>query len=447
MPAASASAAAATGSGERNSSASSVRARSITRIHRRARSAGSGVGGRARRRPRSAPCLGPATSGHGRSASALDGDLGRTAPACSHVASPRLYSSSSAQIVTATVTRSALRDRLVEREAPAAQQRAQVSEPLDDGHSLDRRRACRLDLGRHPQQPADRSAQQRRVVDRRRLLERSCGAARAAAARCGSGSRTARPGGAQVLGGAAVAVRLQQAREQLLGRLAGLEVEQLLAPRREHQARLQLQQRGDQHEELGRQLEVQLAARLQAVDVGEDDVGEVDLEQVDLLAQDERQQQVERPGEDVEVEVQVGGAHRVHGGTERWPTAGRRDRPPPPSSASASRPTQRRRARSTVLDQHRGARQRPPLRRAAIDRRARPRRAPRVWRRPPRLRPDVRPDAHRARTSRSTGAASARAFSAPAASTRSSAGLVGAQLLVALADGRRCSTTASATAA
>ena len=50
-------------------------------------------------------------------------------------------------------------------------------------------------------------------------------------------------------------------------------------------------------------------ARLQVVEVGEDDVGELDLEQVDLLAQDERQQQVERPGEDLEVELELGERH------------------------------------------------------------------------------------------------------------------------------------------
>ena len=42
------------------------------------------------------------------------------------------------------------------------------------------------------------------------------------------------------------------------------------------------------------------------LDVGDDDLAELDLEQVDLFAQDDRQQQVERPGEDVEVEVKLG---------------------------------------------------------------------------------------------------------------------------------------------
>ena len=60
------------------------------------------------------------------------------------------------------------------------------------------------------------------------------------------------------------------------------------------QTRLELEQRGDQHDELGRRLQVELAAGLEVVEVGEHDVAQLELEQVDLLAQDEREQQVER---------------------------------------------------------------------------------------------------------------------------------------------------------
>ena len=45
------------------------------------------------------------------------------------------------------------------------------------------------------------------------------------------------------------------------------------------------------------------------VEIRHDDVGELDLEQIDVLAQDERQQQVERAAEDVEIELQLGGDH------------------------------------------------------------------------------------------------------------------------------------------
>ena len=62
----------------------------------------------------------------------------------------------------------------------------------------------------------------------------------------------------------------------------------------EHQARLQLQQRRDQDDEFGRALEVELAAALEVVQVGQHDLRQLELQQVDLFAQDERQQQVER---------------------------------------------------------------------------------------------------------------------------------------------------------
>ena len=107
-------------------------------------------------------------------------------------------------------------------------------------------------------------------------------------------------------------------------------------------------------------------ASLEVVDVGEHDLGEVDLEQVDLLLQHQREEQVERALEDLQVEVQRGGAH-----------CGRK--------ASAGGP-----------------------------------------------------DAHRAaRTSASVSEAIARALSAPARSDALELGLVGAQLLVALADRRQ----------
>ena len=153
--------------------------------------------------------------------------------------------------------------------------------------------------------PAERGAQHRRVVG---LLGRG---QRGAAQRLGQ-----RRGAVEVallvvvaLGevpaGAAEARVLQHPLEQLLGRLGGrelVELGQLLAG--QHQPRLELEQRGDQHQELGRGLEVELLAGLQVVQVGDDDVGQLDLEQVHVLAQDQREQQVERPREDVEVQLQ-----------------------------------------------------------------------------------------------------------------------------------------------
>ena len=47
------------------------------------------------------------------------------------------------------------------------------------------------------------------------------------------------------------------------------------------------------------------------VDVGDDDLAELQLEQADLLAQDDREEEVEGTGEDVEVQIQIGNRHRV----------------------------------------------------------------------------------------------------------------------------------------
>ena len=110
----------------------------------------------------------------------------------------------------------------------------------------------------------------------------------------------------EVVGGTAVAARLEHPREQLLDRLAGLHVEEVVLLARQHQPRLELQQRGDQDEKLRRDLEIELAPALEVVEVGQHDLRELHLEQVDLLAQDERQQQVERAGEDLEVELERG---------------------------------------------------------------------------------------------------------------------------------------------
>src|SRR4029077_15607407 len=82
---------------------------------------------------------------------------------------------------------------------------------------------------------------------------------------------------------------------------------------REQQARLELEQRGDEHDELGGALEVELAGGLEMVEIGEHDIGELQLEEVDLLAQHECQQQVEGAGEDVEIEVEGGDAHGAQG--------------------------------------------------------------------------------------------------------------------------------------
>ncbi len=123
------------------------------------------------------------------------------------------------------------------------------------------------------------------------------------------GEITVRAG--QHAAGAAEARVLEHPLEQLLGGLGGPQpvelVEHLLA--RQHQPRLELQQRRDQHQELGRGLEVERVLGLEVVQVGDDDLREVHLEQVELLAQDQREQQVEGACEDVEVQLELGEAH------------------------------------------------------------------------------------------------------------------------------------------
>ena len=105
-------------------------------------------------------------------------------------------------------------------------------------------------------------------------------------------------------GGRLVARVLEHPREQLVGGLLGLHVEPFVFLAREHQPRLELEQGGDQHQELGGGLQVELTGRLEVVDVGEDDLRQVDFEQVDLLAQNQRKEQVERALEDLQVEIE-----------------------------------------------------------------------------------------------------------------------------------------------
>ena len=99
---------------------------------------------------------------------------------------------------------------------------------------------------------------------------------------------------------------------QLLGRLLRLELGELRVLVREERPRLQLEQRGDQDEELPAGLEIELVALGQPLDEGDHDRGHVDLGRLELLLQDERQEQVERPLEGVEIQREV----------EDWPPRG-----------------------------------------------------------------------------------------------------------------------------
>jgi hypothetical protein len=187
----------------------------------------------------------------------------------------------------------------------------------------------------HAQQAADGGAELRGLVDGARVVVVTRAQRRRQRRRAEAMAVLVGQAVGQVLGRAAVAARLEHARQQLLGRLAGLEVEQLVLLARQHEPRLELQQGRDEDEELGRRLEVELAAALEEVEVAEHHVGQLDLEQVDLLAQDERQQQVERPGEDLQVELEVSdgnGATRDNGSEGPVGDPPARRRRPPPSS-------------------------------------------------------------------------------------------------------------------
>ena len=102
---------------------------------------------------------------------------------------------------------------------------------------------------------------------------------------------------------------LGQPPRELLGRLLGLELGQLGLLLGEERARLQLEQRRDEDEELAAGVEVELLALGEPLDEREHDRGEVDLGRLELLLQDQRQEQVERALERVEIELELAHDH------------------------------------------------------------------------------------------------------------------------------------------
>ena len=119
---------------------------------------------------------------------------------------------------------------------------------------------------------------------------------------------------------------------KLLRRLFGIELRELGVLVGEERARLQLEQRGDQHEELAARLEVELFALGQPLEERDDDAGEVDVPQVELLLEDERKQQVERPLEGVEIKRELADDHA----RERTVATGRGPSGQPSSGRSRS---------------------------------------------------------------------------------------------------------------
>ena len=98
---------------------------------------------------------------------------------------------------------------------------------------------------------------------------------------------------------------------QLLRGLLGLELRQLRRLVLEEPARLQLQQRRDEDEELAAGIQIQRVALGEPLEEAHDDPGDVHVRKVDFLLEDERQEQVEGAFEGVQVQVELTHDHRA----------------------------------------------------------------------------------------------------------------------------------------
>ena len=120
---------------------------------------------------------------------------------------------------------------------------------------------------------------------------------------------------AEPAGGGTEALVLGEPRRELGGGLLRSLLLDLAVALAEQPAGLDLAERGDEQQELGDRLEVELLGLGEPLDVGEHDGRDRHLDELDLLAQHEREQEVERPRVGVEVELELedrGTAHRAH---------------------------------------------------------------------------------------------------------------------------------------
>ena len=121
---------------------------------------------------------------------------------------------------------------------------------------------------------------------------RTCGSGRAGASGAGPSRKKRSRLCVEPLGepgaGLLRAPVLGQAPRELLGGLLGLELGELGLLVGKEPARLQLEQRRDQDEELAARVEVELVALGEARDERDDDLRQVDVAQRELVAQDER---------------------------------------------------------------------------------------------------------------------------------------------------------------
>ncbi len=98
---------------------------------------------------------------------------------------------------------------------------------------------------------------------------------------------------------------LGEAPGQLLGGLLRLELGKLRLLVREQVARLELEQRRDQDEELAARVEIELVAISEALHEGDDDSRHVDLGRLNRVLEQKRQQEVEWPLECIEVQLEI----------------------------------------------------------------------------------------------------------------------------------------------
>ena len=105
---------------------------------------------------------------------------------------------------------------------------------------------------------------------------------------------------------------LGEASRELLRGLLGLELAELGGLVGEERARLELEERRDEDEELAARLEIELVALRHALDEREDDGGDVDLAGLELLLQEQREEEIERPLEGVELQLELPDGRRQH---------------------------------------------------------------------------------------------------------------------------------------
>ncbi len=98
---------------------------------------------------------------------------------------------------------------------------------------------------------------------------------------------------------------LGEAPRELLGGLLRLELGELCLLVGEQVPGLQLEQCRDQDEELAAGIEIELLALGEPLDEGDHDSGHVDLGRLDRVLEQERQEEVERTLESVEVQLQI----------------------------------------------------------------------------------------------------------------------------------------------